>query len=69
MILYKYYSDAKYNFEALLNENFFFSKTCKLNDPFDASFQLVKPYKLSVLSRKRKFGVMNKNGGYLQAAI
>lgn len=46
MILYKYYSDAKYNFEALLNENFFFSKTCKLNDPFDASFQLVKPYKL-----------------------
>lgn len=40
-MIYKYYSPRDYNFEALENGYFFFSKAKYLNDPFDTSFNLV----------------------------
>lgn len=40
-MIYKYYSPERYNFDALENEYFFFSKAKYLNDPFDTSFNLV----------------------------
>ena len=44
-MLYKYYSPQPHNFEAVINGKFYFSKVCKLNDPFDSNFKLVEPYK------------------------
>lgn len=45
IVLYKYYSPATYNFAAVCQGEFFFSKANKLNDPFDVSPLLVEPYK------------------------
>ena len=39
--VYKYYSPTDYNFDALENHYFFFSKAEKLNDPFDVSSKLI----------------------------
>lgn len=44
-MLYKYYSPLQHNFEAVINGQFYFSKVSKLNDPFDANFKLVEPFK------------------------
>ena len=44
-MLYKYYSPQLHNFDAVINGKFYFSKVCKLNDPFDSNFKLVEPYK------------------------
>lgn len=43
-MLYKYYSPQKYNFDAVENGDFFFSKAFKLNDPFDTSLELAQPF-------------------------
>ena len=43
MIVYKYYSPEQYNFDALKNHYFWFSKVSKLNDPFDSSSKLLRP--------------------------
>lgn len=43
MIVYKYYSNIEYNFDALKNHYFWFSKVSKLNDPFDSSSKLLQP--------------------------
>lgn len=43
MIVYKYYSPEQYNFDALKNHYFWFSKVSKLNDPFDSSLKLLRP--------------------------
>lgn len=44
-ILYKYYSPDDYNFKAVCQGEFFFSKASRLNDPFDASASLIEPNK------------------------
>ena len=44
-MVYKYYSPAEYNFDALTKGYFFFSKVSKLNDPFDCSFKLIEQSK------------------------
>ena len=41
MIVYKYYSPASYNFDAIEKGYFYFSKAEKLNDPFDVSLKLI----------------------------
>ena len=41
MTVYKYYSPADYNFEAIEKGYLFFSKAEKLNDPFDVSLKLI----------------------------
>lgn len=41
MTVYKYYSPADYNFDAIEKGYFFFSKAEKLNDPFDVSLKLI----------------------------
>ena len=42
MKVYKYYSPQSYNFEALSENYFYFCKVSKLNDPYDASFDLIQ---------------------------
>lgn len=42
MSVYKYYSSQPYNFEALIEGYFYFCKVSKLNDPYDASFDLLQ---------------------------
>lgn len=42
MNVYKYYSPQTYNFEALIEGYFYFCKVSKLNDPYDASFDLIQ---------------------------
>ena len=42
MKVFKYYPPCEYHFEALLEGYFFFCKVSKLNDPFDASFDLIQ---------------------------
>lgn len=44
MGLFKYYSPKNYNFDAFCKNQIFFSKPSNLNDPFDTSDLLVKPY-------------------------
>ena len=42
MNVFKYYPPCDYHFDALLAGYFFFCKVLKLNDPFDASFDLIQ---------------------------
>lgn len=44
-MIYKYYPPTNYSFDALQKGYFYFSKVSKLNDPFDASFKLVREFK------------------------
>lgn len=41
MRVYKYYPPRQHHFDALKNGYFFFCKVSKLNDPYDASFDLL----------------------------
>ena len=41
-MIYKYYPDNEHTYDALTKAYFFFSKTAKLNDPYDTSFSLIK---------------------------
>ena len=43
-VLYKYYPPRVYHFDAVLSGRFFFSKAYTLNDPFDTSFNVVRPF-------------------------
>lgn len=45
MKIYKYYAPRDYNFLAFCRNQIFFSKPSNLNDPFDTSELLIKPYK------------------------
>jgi hypothetical protein len=45
MEVYKYYSPVAHNFEAIKEGYFFFCKVSKLNDPFDASYDLIQSSK------------------------
>lgn len=44
-MIYKYYPPTNYSFDALQKGYFYFSKVSKLNDPFDASFKLVREFR------------------------
>ncbi len=45
-MVYKYYSPAVYNFNAIREKYFFFCKVGKQNDPFDTSYSLMNSSKL-----------------------
>lgn len=42
MNVYKYYPPQRYSFDALTKGYFYFCKVSKLNDPYDASFDLIQ---------------------------
>lgn len=63
--LYKYYSDADYNFDALKRGYWFFSKFGHANDPFDCDLSL-----LNIINNKWKLKVNDiKNGATKDYAI
>ena len=45
MGIFKYYSPQDYNFMAFCKNQIFFSRPSNLNDPFDTSDLLIRPYK------------------------
>lgn len=60
-MVYKYYSPACYNFCAIREKYFFFSKVAKLNDPFDTSYSLINSSKL--INDMERMGRISPNAG------